>query len=148
MKIRMPKVRAYYSASQNEPEWLLCWIPPDDLAQLASQGRVQSDILDDYPNGLEVEVTDQGFEEFGLQLDASPSALREAYARLRESNALPESGIVAAADLEAIVQGALESAVSFRGALTQPPSPVAKGEKLAEPEWTDGDDPRAVMQQL
>ena len=146
MKIRTPKVRAYYAASQNEPEWLLCWIPPDDLAQLASQGRVRSDIVADYANGLEVEVTSQGFEEFGLDLDVSPSALQEAYERLREADALPESGIVAADQLEAVAKEAASRPVSF-GLAPAPPS-LERVEKLPEPEWTDGDDARAVMRQL
>jgi hypothetical protein len=145
MKIRMPKVRAYYSASQSEPEWLLGWIPPDDLAQLASQGRVRPDIVDDYVNGLEVEVTRQGFEEFGLDLDVSPDSLREAYARMREADGLPESGIVVADQLEAVAKEASRP-VSF--GLAPAPPLLERVEKLPEPEWTEGDDARAVMRQL
>lgn len=146
MKIRTPSVRAYYSASQNEPEWLLCWIPPDDLAQLASQGRVRADVVDDYVNGLEVEVTSQGFEEFELDLDVSPDALRDAYERLRTEDALPESGIVSADHLEAVAREATSRPVSF-GIAPAPPA-LERIEKLPEPEWTDGDDARAVMRQL
>lgn len=146
MKISMPKERAYYAASPNEPEYLLCWIPADDLEDLASQGKVQQDILEYYPSGLEVEVSRQGLDEFKLDLGASPEALQKAYQALLRQNALPESGMVAAASLEQMVQngmgagGPLEAA---RAAL-----PFGHGGKLPGPEMTDGADPRSVMQQL
>jgi hypothetical protein len=87
MKIRVPRERAYYPASRNEPDRLLCWLPPEDLQELVRQGRAQDDILDYYPSGLEVEVTRQGLEEFRLDLGATPEALQEAYQTLRQQDA-------------------------------------------------------------
>jgi hypothetical protein len=144
MKIRIPRVRAYYTASQNEPEWLLCWIPPEELEQLATAGRIQPGTLEEYPSGLEVEVTQRGFEEFELDLGAEPAVLHQAYETLRTMEVLPESGIVAADQLEGLVKGADVGAGDLEAdALT-----LGSGETLPEPEWTDGDDPRTAMQQL
>jgi hypothetical protein len=143
MKISIPKVRAYYAASPNEPEYLLCWIPAGELAQLASQGRVRPDILEYYPTGLEVEVSQQGLDEFELDLGASPEALRQAFKSLRKMGALPESGMVEAASLEQMIQNGAGAAGPLEAAL-----PFVAGGKLPGPEMTDGEDPRTVMQQL
>jgi hypothetical protein len=144
MKIRMPRVRAYYPASQNEPEWLFCWIPPEELEQLATAGSVRSGVLEDHPSGLEVEVSQRGFREFDLDLGAEPAALQRAYETLRKMEALPESGIVAADQLEGLVR----SADAGAGDLEAEAVNLASGEGLPEPEWTDGDDPRTAMRQL
>ena len=144
MKIRVPRTRAYYTASMNEPEWLFCWIPPDDLQQLAAAGKVRPGILEEHPSGLEVEVSQRGFDEFDLNIGMEPGALYKAYATLRTMEALPESGILAADQLEGLVTSAAAGAADLEsGALT-----IADGEGLPEPEWTDGDDPRTAMQQL
>ncbi len=145
MRISLPKERAYYAASANEPEYLLCWIPAGDLAQLASQGKVQQDILEYYPDGLEVQVSGQDLEQFQLDLGADPEALRKAYQALSEMGALPGSGMVAASSLEKMVQGVKGpmGALAAAAALSFGP-----GKKLPEPEMTEGTDPRTVMQQL
>ena len=145
MKIRLPKGRAYYPASPNEPEWLLCWIPPEELATLVQEDRIRASALAEHPSGLEVEVSQDGFAEFDLDLGVSPGALYETYASLRQQGVLPESGVVAAAQLESLAQAGERPAATHR---TIERLPVARGAPLSEPEWTDGDDPRAVMQQL
>jgi hypothetical protein len=143
MKISVPNERAYYPASPNEPERLLCWIPPDDLKDLVRQGKVQDDILDYYPSGLEVEVSSQGLEEFKLDLGASPEVLQKAYQTLRRKHNLPKSGMAAAASLEEMVQGPAKVGGFLKSPLLSEP-----GKKVPEPEMTDGADPRSVMQQL
>jgi hypothetical protein len=143
MKIRVPRERAYYPASRNEPDRLLCWLPPEDLQELVRQGRAQDDILDYYPSGLEVEVTRQGLEEFRLDLGATPEALQEAYQTLRQQDALPKSGMVAGASLEEITQAPAKTSGSEKSALSLEP-----GKKLRSPEMTKGADPRSVMRQL
>jgi hypothetical protein len=145
MKIRMPKVRAYYAASANEPDDLLCWIPADELARLVEQAKAEPDVLEYHPDGLEVEVSEQGLEEHGLELGARPEALRRAYRALKKAHTLPESGMVEATSLESIAQEAVPGS-SFdadrRLVLLGPDG------KLPGPEMTDGADARSVMQQL
>jgi hypothetical protein len=141
MKIRVPKERAYYPASPNEPDRLLCWIPPDDLANLVHQGQVQDDILDYFPSGLEVEVSKQGLAQFQLKLGATPEALQEAYQTLRRQGALPKSGMVAGAGLEELLQG--PDKVGAPGDVHP-----AGAKKLRGPGMTKGVYPRSVMRQL
>ncbi len=146
MRIKLPQVRAYYPWSKNERDQLLCWIPPTELAQLASEQKVRSDILEDYPDGLELEVTESAFDEFDLDLGISPEILLKAYIGLDENDALPESGLVEGTALE-----------SFAKSLRDAPRSVAPidgtasflgREKLPEPEMTDGEDAQAVMRRL
>ncbi len=132
MKIRMPASRAVYPASRNEPGRLLCWIPRHEVEQLVAEGRVKADVLEYYPSGLEVRVSRAGFDELGLDLGIDPKMLYEGYQALRKARALPESGFVAGAHLEQVVRRG-----SLRDVLTLP-----------EPEWTDGEDARAVMAKL
>ena len=140
MKIRMPARRAYYPASRNEPHRLLCWIPRHELEQLAAEGRVDPEILDDYPSGLEVRLSRPGFAEFGLDLRVDPDRLYQLYQALRQAKALPKSGLVAGARLE-------ELAASAGGAAMAAPL-LPDGVSLPEPEWTGGEDARSVMQDL
>jgi hypothetical protein len=146
MKIRMPAGRAFYPASRNEPNRLLCWIPRRELEQLAAEGRVRADVLEYYPSGLEVRVSWPGFDEFGLNLGIDPDRLYEAYQTLRQAGALPESGVVAGADLEQAARSASGAAMSFSYSGDAAPPPGIRS--LPEPEWTDGEDARAAMGKL
>lgn len=143
MKIRVPKERAYYTASANEPEKLLCWLPPEDLADLVSQGKVQEDILEYYPNGLEVRVSREGLDEFKLDLGATPEELQEAYKSWRKEHGQAESRMVKATILEEMAQ----SPAKARD-LDKFPFASALVAKASEPDMTEGEDPRSVMQRL
>jgi len=140
MKISTPKKRAYYPASEYEQDELLCWIPEEELARMARFGQITPDVLEDYPDGLEVEVSREAFDEFEIDLGISPEAIKQAYAYYRERGELPESAVVDGATLEGAVQG------PQRGE----PEGLAKGvlsagDKFPEPEMTEGEDPRTVM---
>ena len=145
MKIRMPSSRAVYPASRNEPDRLLCWIPRPELEQLATEGRVDADVLEYYPSGLEVRVSRPGFDEVGLDLGVDPERLREAYQALRQAGALPEAGTVAGARLEQAARDILMPAdfTPHDEILT-----LHEDIALPEPEWTDGEDARVVMGKL
>jgi hypothetical protein len=54
MAIRLPSQRAYYLASWSAGEPLLCWLPKADLAKLVSAGKARRELLDLYPEGLEI----------------------------------------------------------------------------------------------
>lgn len=143
MQIRIPKERAYYAASANEPDWLLCWIPADELACLIAQGRIRPDVLELHPSGLEVEVSPQGLAQYGLDLGVPPEALRKVYVALRAQGRLPASGMAKAAGLESLAQEAASTAADASDALA-----VRPGDRLPEPQMTDGADARSVMQRL
>jgi hypothetical protein len=149
MQIKTPKRRAYYPASRNERDRLLCWIPAEELERMVQDGRVVEDILEDYPDGLEIEVSEEAFEEFGIDIDVSPEAIRHAFADLTIQKRLPQSGIVDGASLERIAQQAQGSAMeSFT---LRPPAQVHRfsvEQELPEPEMTDGEDPMTVLTNL
>jgi hypothetical protein len=140
MKISIPVARAYYPASKNEPDYLLCWIPAGELAQLANEGRIARDILDDYPGGLEIEVTASAFEEVGLDLGASPEAIRQAYADLTEP------GVVDGAWLEERAIAAESGPLAF--GIGPDFASFVSDEAVPKPRMSDGQDARSVMQDL
>jgi len=140
MKISTPKKRAYYAASENEQDEVLCWIPEEELARMARFGQIAPDVLEDYPDGLEIEVSQEAFDEFEIDLGIRPEAIKQAYAYYRKRGELPESGVVDGATLESRAQepqrGGLEGLA--KGVLRA-------GDKFPEPEMTEGEDPRTVM---
>ncbi len=148
MKIRTPSTRAYYPASANEKDRLLCWIPPAGLERMVQDGRIVPNVFDDYPYGLELEVSRSAFNELHVDLGVSPEALREAYAELLEQGLLPESGRVDGASLERVAQ---EMERSGPGAPKRGETGSVKrsiGRKLPEPKMTDGEDPMTAMLKL
>ena len=139
-EISIPVTRAYYPASKNEPDYLLCWIPAGELAQLANEGRIARDILDDYPGGLEIEVTDSAFEAVELDLGTSPEAIRRAYADLTEP------GVVDGAWLEKKATAAESGPLAF--GIEPDFASLMSDEAVPKPKMSDGQDARAVMQNL
>jgi hypothetical protein len=142
MKISTPSKRAYYPASTYEQDQLLCWIPEEELQRMVRFGQITPDVLDDYPDGLEIEVSQAAFDELEIDFGVSPEAIRQAYAYHRGRKALPESGVVDGATLERVAQEPLRGAPEgfVKGGLV-----LSSGEKFPEPEMTDGEDPRTVM---
>lgn len=88
MTIKTPREIVYYPASRNEPDWLMCWIPFNELKKLVDKNRADKKILTDYPDGLDLEVTDEEFkfylEKYNLKLENEPRNLSIAYEFLRE----------------------------------------------------------------
>ena len=140
MKISIPEARAYYPASKNEPDYLLCWIPAGELAQLANEGRIARDILDDYPGGLEIEVTDSAFEALGLDLGISAEAIRRAYANLPEPELVDGAWLEEKAIAAELAPVAFDIGPGLAGAVS--------GEAVPKPSMSDGQDARSVMQNL
>lgn len=134
-KISTPTRRAYYPASPNEPSRILCWMPAEELVRMVEKGEAPADLLDDYPDGLEVEVTEAEFAEFRIKLDAEPVAICQAYLDLLKDGQLPTSGMVDARNLESAALGT--AMVSF-----------SMGSKLPEPEMSDGEDVNTLLKGL
>jgi hypothetical protein len=134
-KISTPTGRAYYPASPNEPSRVLCWMPPEELARMAEKGEAPPGLLDDHPDGLEVEVSALEFAEFGIVLEAEPDALRQAYLDLLKDDQLPASGMVDGRALEMAALGIGMMSFSTVG-------------KLPEPEMSDGQDVTTLLKGL
>ena len=143
-KIRTPEKRAYYPASENEQDRLLCWIPKEEFDSMVQDGRIPQELADDYPGGVEVEVSASAFDEFGVDLGITPEDIARTYAVLRTQSTLPESGIVDGASLESHVRRIMRVGWNAAPGLR----PAALGLRLSEPRWTSGDDAAAVMSNL
>ena len=135
MKIKTPAKRAYYPASPNEKTRLLCWIPAEVMEQMVQKGQAPASLLEDYPDGVELEVTDEIFEEFGITLDMTPTQIKRAYVKLLVNKSLPPSGMVDGMSLEAMALGSFMPSFSARGS-------------FPEPEMTDGDDPMTTLRRI
>ena len=135
MKIKTPTNRAYYPASPNEKTRLVCWISRDAMQRMVQEGQIPAQHLEDYPDGLEVEVTEMAFEEFGISLNVTPTELKRAYVKLLVDKALPPSGMVDGMALEAMAMGSFMPSFSV-------------GRTFPEPEMTDGDDPMETLRRI
>ena len=135
MKIKTPTNRAYYPASPNEKTRLVCWISRDAMQRMVQESQIPAQHLEDYPDGLEVEVTEMAFEEFGISLNVTPTELKRAYVKLLVDKALPPSGMVDGMALEAMAMGSFMPSFSV-------------GRTFPEPEMTDGDDPMETLRRI
>jgi hypothetical protein len=135
MKIRTPVKRAYYPASPNEKTRLVCWISREAMQQMVVENQIPAQHLQDYPDGLEVEVTESAFEEFSIHLDVTPTQLKRAYIKLLVEKKLPPSGMVEGMALEAMALGGFMPSFGV-------------GRAFPEPEMTEGDDPMEVLRCL
>lgn len=148
MRIKIPKERAYYLASPNEEDRLLLWIPAQEYDRLIEEGRLSERVPDNYPDGLEVEVSTPGFAEFQIDVGVTPEAISRAYAELATRDLLPRAGTVAGGHLESIASDFTGRAPSE---LEGPP--VDLGERLVEggvpePAMTEGEEAMVVMREL
>ena len=142
MPIQVPKERTYYQSSPAEPDRLLCWIPRRELEEMVRNGHAGQDVLEDYPRGLEIEVSEEVLKDAGIDLEIGPENIREAYALLREQGSLDKSGYVRASDLEDFAKD-----IDARGgfsAITTVPSDLS----MRKPAMSDGEESSVVFQRL
>ena len=145
MQIKLPTDRCYYLASPAEPNCLLCWIPPSELVKLATQKRIHASVVVDYPLGLEVLVSADGFAETGLELGLSPQQIMQAYQQLRIGKDTDAHGAVLAEDVEALAREGPERKVD----LFAPPADVVPHPPVMRPpRMTEGDDALIVLRQF
>lgn len=147
-QIRTPRKRAYYPESKTEADRLLLWIPADEIQPMVDDELIAQDVLDYYPDGLEIEVSTSEFDDFAIDLDVSPEAIRAAYEHYREREQLPDSGIMDGATLESAARGMAETDPTASEQFD--PSTVLdpNTQKLPEPEMTDGEDAMTFLSKL
>ena len=150
MGIKLPKSMVYYSESRNQPEYLLCWIPPDSFPDVARDDRALDHLRKYYPNGIEIEVSEQALEAAGIKLALRPDDLRDAYVQLHEENRLHESGMIAAETLQSIAGALAEVSFAAEGAaMARPMADASLLERTAEPpEMTGDEDAETVFGRL
>jgi len=140
MAIRVPTERTYYQSSPIEPDYLLCWIPREELEDMVRKGEAVKDVLKNYPYGLEIEVSEEALEEVGIKLNISPDSIRKAYTLLREENCLDKSGYVRGKALERFVEY-----MEMRPEVRTVPFELTK---FPAPEMSDGEEPLFIFQHL
>jgi hypothetical protein len=150
--ISTPRQRTYYPASPTEMDRLLLWIPRDELEGMVEENLLPPPVLEEYPDGAEVEVTPSGFEELGIDLGVSPEALRAVYGHLLERGEVPPSGLVDGAILEEVAREVGEpdeetGPVPFSPELLERIPPLTDRE-LPEPEMTEGEEAETFLRDL
>jgi len=147
-QIRTPRKRAYYPESKTEVDRLLLWIPAEEIQPMVQDGLIAPYVVDDYPDGFEIDVSTSEFEEFEIDLGVSPEAITAAYVHYREREQLPDSGMMDGATLESAARGMAETDPTVSGQFD--PSTVLdpNTQKLPEPEMTDGEDAMTFLRKL
>ncbi len=83
MPIKLPVEIAYFYEISQVTDRLLYCIPKEQLQSMVEQGKVQENILDDYPDGVDIKVSPIQFKEFhdnyGLNFDMDPKIIWEAF---------------------------------------------------------------------
>jgi len=154
--IKLPKKTVIYPQKRSKPDYLLCWIPADGYEKVAINQDVQEELETDYPNGLEVELSEDGLEEFGIHFEYPPDELRAAYLELNAQGVLPESGMVevealegyirersAGRSIEEIIQPSPPEGLSFEVGGSEPLQNLKEG-----PEMVGEEDPQDLFQRM
>ena len=134
--ISIPSKRTYYPASPTEQSRVLLWIPRAELEDMIEEDLIPEEVLEEYPDGAEVEVSPAGFDELGIDLGVSPEVISATYEQLLEAGHVPDSGLVDGATLERVAREALERV-----------SPLPD-QGLPEPEMTDGEEAETFLRDL
>ncbi len=139
MTISIPLVRAYYPARAGLTR-ILCWLPIDELRGMIIRGDAPDDIIDDFPSGLEMEVSAEALDEYEIKLGFSPELICRAYSYFMDRGSVDKSGLVDGASLERILKQAL--AVRPGSNLEENLERIfSRTEILPKPGMSDGSDP-------
>ncbi len=139
MTISIPIARAYYPARTGLTR-ILCWLPKDELEKMIDRGDAPDDIIEDFPSGLEIEVSVEALDEYEIKLGFSPELICRAYSYFMDRGSVDKSGLVDGLSLERILKQALttRSGNDLEENLEQ----VFSMEKiLPKPGMSDGTDP-------
>lgn len=151
MATKVPKTTAFYCSSKTEPQNLLCWIPPNELESMAEQGKAPKDILQYYPDGLEIEVSESALTEGNIDLGIEPKFLCAAYLKLYAEQKLPSSGLIGGdilfQDAKMLLHGTGGTSAMFALGEGTATKQDATG-KYEEPLMTEGEEPEEVFKRL
>lgn len=108
MTISIPTARAYYPARADATR-ILCWLPIDELKRMISRGDAPDDIIEDFPSGLEIEVSADALDEYEIKLGFSPELICGVYSYFMNQGLIDKSGLVDGASLERILKQVTDS---------------------------------------
>ncbi len=107
---------------------------------MIDRGDAPDDIIEDFPSGLEIEVSVEALDEYEIKLGFSPELICRAYSYFMDRGSVDKSGLVDGLSLERILKQALttRSGNDLEENLEQ----VFSMEKiLPKPGMSDGTDP-------
>jgi hypothetical protein len=147
MGIKTPKVHCFYPRSKNEADKLVLWIPKEEYPTFFPQRKKLSEMKKYYPDGIEIEVTDRGFAEYGISLELKPVKLKKAFRDLAKQKVIPESRIVDGGSFKKDAKSLLTKSRSRKsGAGVK--RVVKKIRRLPEPKMTVGDNAFSVFSKI
>ena len=139
MTISIPLARAYYPARTGLSR-LLCWLPEDELKKMITRGDAPDDIIEDFPSGLEIEVSVEALDEYEIKLGLPPESICRAYSYFMDRGSVDKSGSIDGASLERVLKQSL--AIGTGSTLEENLEQVFPGaEILPKPRMSDGSDP-------
>jgi hypothetical protein len=112
MAIESPIKPVYYYECSYGKFRLVYFIPPNELLQLIDENKISAQVLEDFPDGVDLDCTEPDFVEFHDQYkyrpEITPDALRRAFFAIfsttYEWESFRGSGFIPAADLERQVE--------------------------------------------
>lgn len=112
MSVASPKEAVYYYECSNGRFRLTYFMPVDQLRELDEEGHIRPQVLEDYPDGVDLGCTEHNFEEFHELYDYQPpilpAALRRAFYAIfsttRDWETFRGTGLIPAAEIEGRVE--------------------------------------------
>lgn len=97
--ISLPNAIVIYPQKKSDPSYLLCWIPVREYQRVVLKPEKRAELEKLYPQGIEIELTEDSLKEAGIALEVTPQQLQRAYLDLLALNLLPGTGMVELASL-------------------------------------------------
>lgn len=108
MSIKTPTECVYYQVSTNEPDQLIYWIPFDKLKDFVNKNKADNKILIDYPDGVDIVVSDDDFTEFkelyNLEFDLDPKSIKLVFEYLQKEKLKKRAGYVRSEVIETMAK--------------------------------------------
>jgi len=99
--IKLPDAIVIYPQKKRVPSYLLCWIPAKEYQGVVRSSKKRDELARLYPNGVEVELSQDGLKDAGISLRIKPTQLKRAYLELLAEGLIPETGVVELGSLKA-----------------------------------------------
>ena len=120
MSVETPSEPSYYFECSFGRIRLTYFVPADHLSQMVSDGRINQNVLKDFPDGVDIDCTEPDFEEFkvcyGFRPEYNADLLRDSffamYSTTRDWKSFHGTGFVKAAELERNVETVKETFAS------------------------------------
>ena len=94
MAIKVPDEIVFYLENDAQSERLLCWIPPRDYENVATDQAALKRLRRNYPRGIEIRMNEKELEQEGIKLEVKSEDLKRAYHRIQADHGLPGRGMV------------------------------------------------------